>query len=407
MRTRWRTAAFGVLLAALLVGTAACGSAPAAKSEAGTTSEAAKAPIRIGFVVSQTGNAGSLGQPEANTVELYKDQLSEIDGHPVEWLVVDDGSDPTQAVVAVKRLIEEDKVAAVVCCTISPSAAAIVDTVQSAQLPGISLAASAAVVTPASAHRWMFKTPQNDALMIDILTDYMASHGVKKLAFIGFDDDYGQGGKKALESIAPSKGITIVDEESFKRTDTDATPQVTKMAAAKPDAFIIWAIPPGADVAEKNIKDLGLTQPVYQSHGVANANFIQLGGAAVEGTILPAGKLLVAAQLPDSDPQKAVLLKYKETYEAKYGAGTANTFGGHAYDAMYILAAAIDRALKAGADPADLPAFRAALRDAIEATHDFVGISGIFNYSPDDHHGLDHRAATVVTIQGGTWTLAP
>lgn len=402
VRRSWKALASLTLVLTLAVA-AGCARQPQQPADTGQAPAEPKAPIKIGFVLSITGPASSLGEPERNTVELYKGDFAAIGGHPVEFVILDDESDPTKSVVAVKRLIEEEGVVAVACCTTSPSSMAILDTVQGAQVPNVSLAAAAAIVQPASERRWVFKTPQNDSLMIDILTDHMAAAGIKRVAFIGFNDAYGDSGRKEFEALAPSKGIEVVAVESFARTDTDVTAQVTRMAAKNPDAFLIWAIPPGANVAQRNIKDLGLTQPVYQSHGVANRRFIELGGETVEGTLMPAGKLLVAGQLPDSDPQKALLLAYKERYEARHGAGTANTFGGHAYDAMLILAGALERTLAGGADPADLAGFRAALRDEIEKTRELVGISGIFSYSPDDHHGLDRRAAVMISIENGDW----
>lgn len=403
MGKAWRGIAAVLVLGLALAGCGQRGAPAAPQGQGGQ-----KVPIRIGMVFSITGNASSLGEPERNTVELYRQEeaFATIGGHPVEWIVQDDGSDVNHAVTQVKRLIEERQVAAVVCCTTSPNSMAILETVQAARVPNISVAAAASIVTPASERRWVFKTPQNDALMIDILTDDMLKRGIRRVAFIGFDDAYGQSGLAEFQRIASQKGIELVAQETFKRTDTDATPQVLRMAAANPDAFLIWAIPPGANVAHKNIRDQGLTQPIYQSHGVANRRFIELGGQAVEGTLLPAGKLLVAWQLPDDDPQKLVLLAYQQKYEFRYGQGTANTFGGHAYDAMLVLKGAIERALAGGADPADVAAFRQALRDEIENTRELVGISGIFTYSPDDHHGLDRRAAVMVTIRNGDWRLA-
>ncbi|HEX6989357.1 MAG TPA: ABC transporter substrate-binding protein [Bacillota bacterium] len=408
MRTRlWRSAGFAGLLC-LILALAACGGQGDQGTGGGGGGDVAggdATPIRIGLVFSITGNASSLGEPERNTAELFQADYAEINGHPIEWIIEDDESDPTKAVVAVQRLIEEDQVAAVVCCTISPSSMAILDVVQQAGVPNISVAAAASIVEPVNERHWVFKTPQNDALMIDILTDHMADTGIQRVAFIGFNDAYGDSGRAEFERLAPDKGIEVVAVESYARDDTDATAQVTRMAAQNPDAFLIWAIPPGANVAHRNIHDLQLPQPIYQSHGVANRQFIELGGESVEGTLMPAGKLLVADQLPDDDPQKEVLLAYRDRYEAEYGEGTANTFGGHAWDAMAILAATIEKVLDAGADPADLPAFRTALRDELERTREFVGISGIFNYSADDHHGLDHRAATMITIQNGDWQI--
>lgn len=388
-------------------GTGSSGGTGGSGGDQGGQGTGSATPIRIGLVFSITGNSSSLGEPERNTAELFKGDWTEINGHPIEWIIEDDQSDPTQAVVTVQRLIEEDQVAAVVCCSISPSSMAILDVVQQAGVPNISVAASAAIVEPVNERYWVFKTPQNDALMIDIMTDYMVAQGHRRIAFIGFNDAYGDGGRVELERLAPGKGLEIVAVESFARDDTDTTAQVTRMAAQNPDAFLVWAIPPGANVAHRNIYDLQLPQPIYQSHGVANRQFIELGGDSVEGTLMPAGKLLVADQLPDDDPQKELLLAYRDRYEARYGQGTANTFGGHAWDAMAILAHVIENVLNAGGDPADLPAFRAAIRDELERVQEFVGISGIFNYSAGDHHGLDHRAGTMITIQNGNWQILP
>lgn len=419
MKRHGLTKAFALLLVlGLLV--AGCGQAGSGggngAGDSGSTSQpsgggssggsSAKTPIKIGVVVSVTGPASSLGTPEKNTVDLYRSEYSEIGGHPVEWIVLDDESDPTKAVVAAKRLIDEDNVAAIVCCTTSPNSMALLETVAAEQIPKISIAAAASIVEPVSDRYWVFKTPQNDALMIDVLTDYMVAKGHTNLAFIGFNDAYGDGGKTELEKLAPGKGITISAAESYARTDTDVTAQITRMAGVNPDAHLIWAIPPGANVAHQNMYDLGIQQPIYQSHGVANPQFIELGGEAVEGSKLPAGKLLVADYLPDSDEQKQGLIAYRDKYEAQFGKGTYSTFGGHMLDAMFVLEGALSRALAGGADPGNMAGFRATLRDEIEKTTNLVGITGIYNYTPDDHHGMDRRAAIMVTVENGQWVVA-
>jgi branched-chain amino acid transport system substrate-binding protein len=354
-------------------------------------------------VLSITGPNSSLGEPERNTVKLFESQFSSIGGATVKWIVEDDASDATKAATAVKQLVERDNVAAVVCCTTSPNSMAIVKSAEDGKIPTISLAASASIVEPVAERKWVFKTPQNDSLMVDVLSDHMVKHGIKKVAFLGFNDAFGDSGLKEFQKVAKAKGIEITGAESFARTDTSVTAQLTRLANGKPDAYLVWAIPPGADVVAKDLANLGWKGPVYQSHGVANRTFIELGGPAVEGTYFPVGKLLIASDLPDTDPQKQTLLAYKKAYEDKYGANTANTFGGHAYDAMLILKGAIERALKAGADPNNLTTFRAALRDQIEATKELVGISGIFTYSASDHAGLDKRAAVMVQIKDGKW----
>ncbi len=370
---------------------------------------AGRAPIKLGVVVDITGGASSLGIPERNTFLLVQDRLNRqggLAGWPVQYLIFDGETDPTKTTLAVKRLIEEEKVAAVICCTTSPASLAIVDTVQSARVPNVSLAAAIQIVEPVADRYWVFKTPQSDALVIDVLTDEMVRRGHRRIAWLGFADAYGQSAEAELRRLAPPKGIEVVAWEKYNRQDTDVTAQVTRAARARPDAWLIWAIPPGANVAHRNVRDLGLREPIYQSHGVANPTFLELGGPYVEGTILAVGKLLVAEQLPDSDPQKPVLLDYIRSYTERFGASTLSTFGGHALDASLLLHPALERVLARGVAPDDLAAFRAALRDELENSRGIIGITGIFNISSKDHMGLDRRALAVVTVEKGRWKLA-
>lgn len=367
--------------------------------------------VRVGFIVDVTGGASSLGVPERNTVLLYQDELGTAQGPAgpvrIQYVVTDGESDPTKAVIAAKRLIEEERVVAVVCCTTSPASLAILQTVQSSRVPNVSLAAAVQIIEPVAQRRWIFKTPQTDRLMIDVLTDHMRQRGIRRVAWLGFDDAFGQGGLVEFEKIAPQKSIEIVAKESFARAATDVSTQITRAMGRSPQAFLIWAIPPGANVANRNIRDLGITLPVYQSHGVANKTFLDLGGASVEGTLLPAGKLLIAELLTDADKQKKALLSYLERYEGRFGKGTRNTFGGHALDAMLILQPAIQRTLKQGIRPENIGGFRAVLRDQVErGTKDLVGITGVFTYSPQDHLGLDRRAAVMIEIRGNNWAPA-
>ena len=395
---RRRPAALALLAAvALLVGATPPGAAQ-------------PATVKIGFVVDITGPASSLGIPERNTVQLYETELGTARGPQgevrIQYLITDGESDPTKAVIATKRFIEEERVAAVVCCTTSPASLAIIDTVQRARVPTISLAAAVTIIEPVEQRRWVFKTPQTDRLILDVLGDYMARVGHRRIAWLGFDDAFGQVGLQEFEKVAPQKRIEIVAKESFARTATDVTSQITRAAGRNPDAFLIWAIPPGANVATKNIRDLNLRQQIYHSHGVANKTFLDLGGPTVEGVVLAVGPLLVAEELPDTNTQKPVLLEYIRRYEGRFGPGTRNTFGGHALDAMLILKPAIERVLRQGVRPENVGGFRATLRDQIErGTKELVGITGVFNFSPKDHLGLDKRAAVIVRIQGGTWRL--
>ncbi len=369
------------------------------------------ATVKVGVVVDITGGASSLGVPERNTFQLYQDELGTAQGPNgavrIQYVITDGESDPTKAVIAVKRLIDEDRVVAIVCCTTSPASLAILQTVQASRLPNISLAAAVQIIEPVQERKWIFKTPQTDRLMIDVLTDHMQRSGILRVAFLGFDDAFGQGGLTELERIAAQKRIEVIAKESYARSATDVSTQITRAMGRNPQAFLIWAIPPGANVANKNIRDLGIQLPIYQSHGVANKTFLDLGGASVEGTILPSGAILVAELLPDSNKQKQVLLSYIERYEGRFGKGTRNTFGGHALDAMLILRPANERTLKQGIRPENIGGFRSVLRDQIERdTKELVGITGIFTFGPTDHLGLDRRAAVMVQVRNGTWAPA-
>lgn len=368
--------------------------------------------VKVGFVVDITGGASSLGVPERNTVQLYQEDLGTVQGPRgpvrIQWLITDGESDPSKAVLAVRRMIEEERVAAVVCCTTSPASLAILSTVQGAQVPNISLAAAVQIIEPVEQRQWVFKTPQTDRLMIDVITRHMAANNLRRIAFLGFDDAFGQGGLVELERLAPGKTIEVVAKEAFARAATDVSAQVTRAMGRSPQALLIWAIPPGANVATRNVRELGHTLPVYHSHGVANKTFLDLGGAYVEGVLFPAGKVLIAEQLSPSDKQRPVLLEYVRRYEGRFGPGSRNTFGGHALDAMLILKPAIERTLRRGFLPDNVAGFRRTLRDEIETnTKEVVGITGVFNLSPRDHMGLDDRAAVMIRVQNGTWTRVP
>jgi branched-chain amino acid transport system substrate-binding protein len=249
----------------------------------------------------------------------------------------------------------------------------------------------------------VFKTPQNDSLMADAIAEHMAKAGIKAVAFIGFNDAYGDGWLAEATRALEKQGIKLVDVERYARADTSVTGQSLKMLAAKPDAVLIAGSGTPAALPEKTLKERGYPGKIYQTHGVANADFLRVGGKDVEGTILPAGPVLVAEQLPDSSPIKPVALKYVHDYEAKYGAGSMATFGAHLYDADLLLQAAVPEALKHG-EPGT-PAFRAALRDALEGLHEVVLTHGVADMSPTDHNGFDQRARVMVTIQDGKWVL--
>jgi branched-chain amino acid transport system substrate-binding protein len=366
-------------------------------------SGAALADINVGVTVSATGPAASLGIPEKNTISLMPTTIA---GQKVNYIVLDDASDTTKAVANTRRLITEDKVDVILGSTTTPNSLAMIDAVSEAQVPMISMAASARIVEPQDAKkRWVFKTPQNDIMMSLAIAAHMADAGVKKVAFIGFADAYGEGWYGEFSKAAALKGIQIVANERYARNDTSVTAQVLKLVGAQPDAVLIAGSGTPAALPANALAERGYTGKMYQTHGVANNDFLRVGGKAVEGTFLPAGPVLVADQLPASHPLKKSAQNYVQKYEAAYGKGSVSTFGAHAWDAGLLMTAAVPVALKK-AQPGT-PAFRAALRDALEQVKELPGAHGIFNMSAGDHLGMDQRARVMVKIEGGAWKYQP
>lgn len=360
------------------------------------------ADVKIGVTVSATGPAASLGIPEKNTVALLP---KEIAGQKVEYIVLDDATDSTQAVKNARKLTSEDHVDALVGSTVVPNSLAMIDIASETHTPMISMAAAASIVEPMDSKRaWVFKTPQNDILMATAIAQHMSNHGVKTVAFIGFADAYGESWFKEFSKAADLAKLKIVANERFARNDASVTGQVLKMMSQNADAVLIAGAGTPAALPQKTLKERGYKGKIYQTHGVANNDFLRVCGKDCEGTFLPAGPLLVAEQLPDSNPVKQAALMYKKAYEGAYGAGSVSTFGGHAWDAGLILQRAIPVALKKGQP--GTPAFREALRAAIEETKNLPASHGIFNMSPNDHSGLDQRARVMVEIVGGKWKLS-
>jgi len=362
----------------------------------------ALADINVGVTLSATGPAASLGIPEKNTIELMP---ATIGGQKVNWIVLDDASDTTKAVTNTKKLISEDKVDVVVGSTITPNSLAMVDVVSAAETPMISMAASARIVDPANPKtKWVFKTPQSDALMADAIAVHMKANGVKTIGFIGFADGYGDGWLAEIRNSAKTAGIQVVAEEKYNRTDPSVTGQVLKLVAANPDAILIAAAGTPGATPQKELVARNYKGKIYQTHGVANPDFLRVVGKDGNGTVLPIGPMLVYEQLPDSNPLKKSAAEYITKYEAKYGKDSRSTFGGHAWDAYVLLANAIPQALKK-AQPGTKE-FRAALRDALESEKEVVATHGVYSMSATDHNGLDNRARTMIKIENGKWVLA-
>ncbi|MBV5296051.1 MAG: ABC transporter substrate-binding protein [Curvibacter lanceolatus] len=376
---------------------------PVALATALLASLLAHADINVGVTVSATGPAASLGIPEKNTMALLPKTMG---GQKVNYIVLDDASDTTAAVSNAKKLIAESKVDVVIGSSTTPNSLAMIDAVSEAQTPMITLAASAALIEPQDAKkRWVFKTPQNDIMMSLAVAEHMANHGVKTVAFIGFSDAYGEGWYKEFVKAAELKKLQIISNERFSRTDTSVTGQALKIMAAKPDAVLIAGSGTPAALPQKTLKERGFTGKFYQTHGVANADFLRVGGKDVEGTFLPAGPVLVADQLPADHPVRKSALAYVSAYAGAYGQANVSTFGGHAWDAGLVLNAAVPGALKKGQP--GTPAFRAALRDELEKVKEVAGAHGVFNTSAADHLGLDQRGRVMVKIENGAWKFQP
>ena len=358
----------------------------------------ALADINVGVTVSATGPAASLGIPEKNTFDLLP---TTIGGEKINWIVLDDGSDTTKAVQNAKKLIGENKVDVLLGSTITPASLAMIDTAVEGETPMISMAASARIVDPANPKtRWIFKTPQSDALMADAIAVSMKAAGVTTMGYIGFADAYGDGWLAEMKRSAQLAGIKVIAEEKYNRNDTSVTGQVLKLIAAKPDAVLIGAAGTPGATPQKELVARGYKGKIFQTHGVANPDFLRVVGKDGNGTLLPAGPMLVYEQLPDSNPVKKVAAGYITQYEKKFG--TRSTFGGHAYDAYLLLNSAIPEALKK-AKPGTKE-FRAALRDALEKAN-VVATHGVYVMTPHDHNGLDNRARMMVRIDDGKWVL--
>lgn len=357
------------------------------------------ADITVGVTLSATGPAASLGIPEKNTIALLPTTIA---GHKVNYIVLDDASDTTTAVKNVRKLISENRVDLIIGSTITPNSLAMIDIVAEAETPTISMAASARIVDPANPKtRWMFKTPQHDQHMATAIAAHMANRGIKTVGFIGFNDAYGEGWYQEFTKYVDTYKLKVVASERYNRADTSVTGQILKIVSVKPDAVLIAASGTPAAMPQVALKERGFAGVIYQTHGVANNDFLRVGGKNVEGSFLPAGPMLVAAQLPDSNPIKKPALAYVAKYEAAHGKGSVATFGGHAWDAGLLFANAVPGALKK-AQPGTRE-FRVALRDALEATKDLVGVHGVFNMSPTDHLGFDQRARVMVRIEKGSW----
>jgi len=353
---------------------------------------------KVGAIFSVTGPGSSLGTPEKNTIDMLVDEINAaggVNGKKLEVIFYDDASDETNCRNKASKLINDDKVAAIIGPTLSGTSLSILGITQNAEIPLVSCAASVKIVEPVSDRKWVFKTPQSDFLVAERIVDYLKAQKITKVAIMTVKTGFGASGKEQLEALLPPAGIDILIKEEFNEKDPDVLVQLTKVRAADAQAIICWSLPPGGATLTRNMKkDLRMDIPLIMSHGVANMEYINLSADAAEGVVFPAGKLLIASLLPDSDPQKKILVKYAKDYEAKYGS-VPSTFGGHAWDALYLVVEAMK---KAGSDPAKI-------RAELEKIKDFVGTGGVFNFSATDHNGLVKDCLVMIKISNGKWTL--
>ncbi|MBB1094146.1 ABC transporter substrate-binding protein [Rhodopseudomonas palustris] len=354
-------------------------------------------PIKIGSVLSVTGPAAFLGDPELKTLQLYVEKINQeggLLGRPVQLIHYDDGSDATKANSFGKRLIEDDKVDVLIGGTTTGSTMSMAPLVDRAGIPFISLAGGVVIVEPVK--KWMFKTPHTDRMAAERVFGDMKKRNLTKVALLSETSGFGQSGKKESEAAAARLGITLVANETYGPKDTDMSPQLTNIrSTAGVQALFIFGLGQGPAIANKNAKMLGLSLPIYHAHGVASEEFIKLSDGAAEGIRLPAAALLVASKLPDTDPQKPIALGYAKAYTDRYKE-EVSTFGGHAYDALMIMVSAIKRAGDTDKNK---------VRDAIEQTKDHIGADGKFNMSPTDHMGLDLSAFRILEVRNGDWVL--
>ncbi len=356
----------------------------------------AQEPIRIGAFLSVTGPAAFLGDPELKTLELYVERLNAsggVLGRKLQLVAYDDGGDAEKARTFAKRLLEQDKVDVIVGGSTTGATMAAVPLVEQAGVPFISLAGAVVIVEPVK--KWVFKTPHTDRMACEKIFVDLQSRKMSKVALISGSGGFDKSMRGECMKVAGKYGVEFVADETYGAADTDMTAQLTKIKGSGAQAVLNAGFGQGPAIVTRNYRQVGLTLPLYQSHGVASKEYIKLSGPAAEGVRLPGAALLVADLLPQGDPQKPVAAGYAKTFGDKFKT-EVSTFGGHAYDGLML---AVNAMKVAGSTD------KAKVRDALEATQGFVGADGVFNMSATDHMGLDLSAFRMLEIRNGDWTL--
>ena len=415
MRT-WLYLLLAVVLLAAVIPIAGCGG------------NEANEPYKVGAIFASTGFNSPLGEPEKQTVEMMEEQINAnggINGHPIHVIAYNNESVAANCITLADKLINDDKVVAIIGPTGTGDSNQILDVCDNAQIPLISCAAGISIVTPYAApattndRHWIFSTPQTSKMVVQRLYDYLNTQNISKIGIITDTAGFGADGKANLTAQASAYGITITEAQTYGTDDAGMETQLRTIGASNPQAVVCWGTNPGPAIVARNMVTLGMTIPLFCSHGIAFQSFIDLAGSAANGVIFPAGKLPIADNLSDTDPQKALLVKYRDDFNAKYGNGKANTFGGHAYDALSIVVKALEKAVQESpktinSNDDTLKAVRAKIRDYIEnsinstgfsSTGGFPGTGGVFNMSADNHNGLSMDCLVIVKIVDKKWTL--
>lgn len=358
--------------------------------------------IRVGAIFDVTGTGAPLGVPAEQSARMVAEKVNAeggINGIPLEVIFLNNESVEDKSVLAFNRLVDEDQVLAVAGASQSGTTLAMVPAATEAEVPLVSAAAAVSIVEPQPDRRWIFKVAPNDSHVIKRTLEHMLANGIRRIAWLGVNNAFGHSGKKQLDLLAPQMGIEVLLAETFEANDADMRVQLTRINAVNPDAVFAWGIPPAASIVTRNYRELGLTMPLYHSHGVGSQRFLDLAEGTAEGVMFAIGPLVVAEQLPDTHPQKQALLEYVGEFEQKHG--TRSTFGAHGYDSLMVIVQALRNITLSG----DVVKDRALLRDALEQVQGYTGIGGIFDFSPTDHVGLNQEDLVMVRVENNAWKL--
>ena len=356
---------------------------------------AGEGPIKIGCLFSLSGPARHIGVPSKYVAEMakeYFEQQGGLEGRQIELIFADTKGEASVTISEFERLVQREGVCAVIGPTRTGTCMAMLRAIEQAKIPVIACVGGTPPVVPT--REWVFKTPQKTVTAVEKVYEYLISQGINEVAIITSKDTFGEEGKNDLKRMAQEKGIQIVAEESFGTNDFDMTIQLRKLAASDAAAVICWTIGPGGATVARNFKSIGAGQVLIQCHGLPDPSYLELAGDAANGTMMPSTKAVVADQLSEDDPQRETVQSFVHQYEKEYG--PVSTHSGYAWDAFMIVAEAIKRA---GTTQPVL------LREAIERTSGYVGVSGIYNMFPDDHCGLGLDSLVMVTVEDGQWKL--